>query len=91
MGVPCIVTDVAGCRETVEPGRNGLRVPLGDVPALANAMLEILSDRQKAERMGQEGRRLALERFDERLVFERVQAEYARLLREKGLAAGGIP
>jgi hypothetical protein len=28
---------------------------------------------------------MALERFDERLVFEQVKAEYARLLREKGL------
>ncbi len=90
MGVPCVVTDIQGCRETVEQGRNGLRVPLGDVRALAGAMLEILSDGQKAQRMGEEGRRLALERFDERLVFERVKAEYARLLREKGLAAGGI-
>jgi hypothetical protein len=28
---------------------------------------------------------MALERFDERPVFEKVKAEYARLLREKGL------
>jgi len=28
---------------------------------------------------------MALERFDERRVFEKVKAEYARLLREKGL------
>lgn len=28
---------------------------------------------------------MALEHFDERLVFERVKAEYARLLQEKGL------
>jgi len=28
---------------------------------------------------------MALERFDERLVFEKVKAEYARLSREKGL------
>ena len=37
--------------------------------------------------MGEEGRRMALERFDERLVFEKVKTEYARLLREKGLWA----
>lgn len=29
---------------------------------------------------------MALERFDERLVFEKVKAEYARLLAEKGFA-----
>lgn len=85
MKVPCVVTDVRGCREAVEHGRNGLLVPLGDVRALAEAILEILLDPEKARRMGEEGRRIALERFDERRVFEKVKCEYARLLREKGL------
>ena len=85
MKVPCVVTDVRGCREVVEHGRNGLLAPLGDVQALADAIVELLSDRQKARRMGEEGRCMALARFDERLGFERVKAEYARLLREKGL------
>lgn len=85
MGVPCIVTDVPGCRETVEHGRNGLLVPLGDVQALADAMVELLTDGERARRMGAEGRRIALERFDEQTVFKKVKAEYARLLREKGL------
>ena len=85
MAVPCVVTDIPGCREAVEHGRNGLLVPLGDVPALAQAILDLLTDRQRAQEIGQAGRRLALERFDERLVFEKVKAEYARLLQEKGI------
>ncbi len=85
MQVPCVVTNIRGCREVVEHGRNGLLVPLGNVQALADAIVELLTDRGKARRMGEEGRRMALERFDERLVFEKVKAEYARLLREKGL------
>ena len=85
MAVPCIVTDISGCRETVEPGHNGLLTPLGDVPALAQAMLTLLTDPDRAQRMGREGRRIALERFDERLVFDRVIAEYARLLQQKRL------
>lgn len=85
MKIPCVVTDIRGCREAVEHGRNGLLVPLGDVQALADAIIELLTDREKAQRMGEEGRRMALERFDERLVFEKVKAEYARLLREKEL------
>jgi serine/threonine-protein kinase RIO1 len=39
--------------------------------------------------MGHEGRRMALERFDEQLVFDKVKAEYARLLQAKGLAVPG--
>jgi len=85
MEVPCIVTDIRGCRETVEHGRNGLRVPLRNAEALAAAIRELLHDPVRARRMGKEGRRLALERFDERLVFERVKTEYRRLLIEKRL------
>lgn len=85
MRVPSVVTDIRGCREAVEHGRNGLLVPLGDVQALADAIVELLSDPVKAGRMGQAGREMAEERFDERLIFARVKREYVRLLRKKGL------
>lgn len=85
MKVPCVVTNIRGCREAVEHGRNGLLVPVGNVQALADAIIELLTDEEKARRMGEEGRRMALERFDERVVFNKVKAEYARLLREEGL------
>lgn len=83
MRVPCVVTDIRGCREAVEQGRNGLLVPLGDVRALAEAIIEILMNPERARQMAQAGRQLAEERFDERLVFEMVKSEYARLLVEK--------
>ena len=90
MGVPTVATDVKGNREAVEAGRTGLLVPYGDVAALARSLLELLADGEKARRMGQEARRLALQRFDERRVFETVKAEYARLLVAKGLAVPEI-
>jgi glycosyltransferase involved in cell wall biosynthesis len=85
MGIPAVVTNVKGNREAVEQGRNGILVPLGDISALAEAIIELLADPQKAQRMGREGRRMALERFDEQRVFEQVKAEYVHLLRAKGL------
>lgn len=84
MKVPCVVTDIPGCRETVEQGRNGVLVPLGDIEALKTALVDILSHPDKARSMGEAGRAMALERFDERKVFKKVKDEYARLLREKG-------
>jgi glycosyltransferase involved in cell wall biosynthesis len=85
MGVPSVVTDVRGSREAVEDGRSGLLVPLGDVEAIAAAILEVLTDRELAQRLGGGGRQLAEERFDKQKVIALVKAEYARLLREKGL------
>lgn len=86
MGIPCVVTDIRGCRETVEQGRNGILVPLGNFRRLADAIVELLTDRERAKKMGEEGRRMARERFDEQIVFEKVKNEYDRLLLEKGLS-----
>ena len=84
MQVPCVATDVKGNREAVEHGRNGLLVPYGNPQALADAICELLADPERRRRMGEEGRRIAVERFDEQVVFARIKAEYARLLAEKG-------
>jgi glycosyltransferase involved in cell wall biosynthesis len=85
MGVPCLVTDIPGCREVVDHDQNGWLVPLGDGPALAEAIIKLLTDPERARRMGEAGCRIARERFDERLIFAKVKAEYARLLQLKGL------
>lgn len=83
MGIPSVVTDVKGNREAVEPERNGLLVPLGDIEALATALERILSQPELAERMGREARRVALERFDEERVFNKVKTEYLALLEKR--------
>ncbi len=87
MGIPLVATGIRGNKEVVEDGRNGYLVPLHDVEALATAICKLLGDAEKARRMGEEGRRIARERFDERLVFDKVRDEYACLLQEKGLVA----
>lgn len=86
MAVPVVATDVKGNREAVVDGHNGLLVPLGSVKALAAAVCRLLDDPVQAQRLGEEGRALARQRFDERLVFATVRAEYERLLRNKGLS-----
>ena len=85
MGTPAVVSDVKGNREAVTHERNGLLVPFGDVPALTSAIVRILTEPDTAQRMSAEARRIAAERFDERVVFEKVRSAYARLLHGKGL------
>jgi glycosyltransferase involved in cell wall biosynthesis len=74
MGIPAVVTDVKGNREVVEPHRNGLLVPYGQPEMLAQAIIELLTDRDRARYMGNKARKIALGRFDEQLVFEKVKA-----------------
>ena len=73
MGTPCVVTNVKGNREAVVHERNGIMVPLGDMRTLTAAMLRILRERNTAQRMGSEARRIAAERFYEQLVFPQPQ------------------
>jgi glycosyltransferase involved in cell wall biosynthesis len=85
MGLPCVVSDVRGCRQVVAQGENGLLVPARDEGALAKALAELLLAPSLARLLGTEGQRRAQRDFDERKVFATVLAEYERLLREKGL------
>jgi glycosyltransferase involved in cell wall biosynthesis len=62
MGKAILTTTSPGNRETVVDGRNGLLVPPGDVPALAAAMIRLLSDPSLAS-MGGESQRYVAERF----------------------------
>lgn len=84
MGTPSVVTDVKGNREAVEHGCNGLLVPLGDVRSLTSAILRILDEPETSKHMSSEARRIATERFDERIVFDKVKSEYAGLLQARG-------
>jgi glycosyltransferase involved in cell wall biosynthesis len=86
MGLPCVLTDIPGCREVVEHGRTGLLVPTGSPSALAGAIGMLLTHKDVAARMAVAGREKALASFDEQRVFAIVKAAYGRLLLEKGFA-----
>jgi glycosyltransferase involved in cell wall biosynthesis len=51
---PILVTDQVGSApDLVRDGENGYIVPVGDIPALAQRLKDVLSDPEKARRMGQ--------------------------------------
>ncbi|MCK0097146.1 glycosyltransferase family 4 protein [Yoonia sp. F2084L] len=68
MGRPVITSDAPGCRETVQDGVNGFLVPLRDPDALAARMRDMIDDPGRTARMGQEGLRIAQEKYDVRKV-----------------------
>jgi glycosyltransferase involved in cell wall biosynthesis len=59
---PIVSTDTPGCREVVQHGVNGLLVPQGEAPALADALERLILDKELRLRMGREGR-IRVERF----------------------------
>jgi glycosyltransferase involved in cell wall biosynthesis len=87
MGVPSVVTDIRGCRQTVVDGVTGYLVPVRDAEALAARILELLSDDEKRLAFGRAARQKALAEFDERTVFSRVLETYSQLQTARGAAA----
>lgn len=78
MGKPIVTTDVPGCRETVEHGRNGLLCQVRNAPDLAAKMLHILRlPAHTLEAMGTAGRQLAETKFDEQIVLNKYLEEVA--------------
>ena len=72
MSKPIITTDAPGCRETVVDGVNGFMVKPRNVEILAEAMEKmLLLSKEERERMGWEGRKMVLEKFDEMIVIEK--------------------
>lgn len=69
MGKPIITTDIPGCRETVDEGRNGYLVPPRDSGALEGALRRFfaLSEEERTA-MGRHGREKAEREFDVRNV-----------------------
>jgi glycosyltransferase involved in cell wall biosynthesis len=76
MELPIIATDVPGCREIVENGRNGFLIPVNDAPALAAKIAELFADPVLCRKFGREGRLKVRNEFEQKLVFEQTVHVY---------------
>ena len=63
-GRPVVTTDIPGCRETVQAPDNGRIVPPRDAAALADAILDLMSDQQRLASMAASSRARAESIFD---------------------------
>lgn len=72
LGLPAISTDCpcGGSRLLIEDGVSGMLVPVGDREALAKAMEEMLSDREKAEQMGKQAAQVVAKVSPEKIYKE---------------------
>ena len=68
MGRPVITTNATGCKDTVENGINGFKVPIGSVDKLVEKMIWFIEHPNNIETMGIKSRKIVLEKFDVRKV-----------------------
>ena len=72
MGKPIITTDIPGCRETVEEGKNGYLVKPKDAKSLEQGMKKFLAlTMEERQNMGRNGRQKAEREFDILIVIGR--------------------
>ena len=82
--LPVVATAVGGIPDQIEPGVHGLLVPAGDHVAFAEALSELLEDRDRAREMGLRGRERRRAEFDLDVMIERLQDLYVELLAKRG-------
>lgn len=62
-GKPVVATDVGGAAEAIVENETGFLVASNDDKALADRLIELLTDRDRAERMGDNARQVAEAKF----------------------------
>jgi len=83
-GVPVVASDVGGVPEVVEDGKTGILVPPGNVPALRNAIIGLLSDKGKMKVMASSGKLWVRDRFKAEDMARKTSELYMEILRKKG-------
>lgn len=85
MNLPCIVTDISGCNEIIEENNNGIIILPQDTSALLKAMQHLIDNPSFRQSLTQNARQIIVSRYEQKLVWEALLAEYQLLLKEKHL------
>ena len=78
-GRPVVATDVGGAREAIVEGETGYTVPSGDDQLMAERIVSLLRDPEKARLMGEQGRRVG-QKFSSQALLQNTEALYEKLL-----------
>jgi N-acetyl-alpha-D-glucosaminyl L-malate synthase BshA len=80
--VPTIATNVGGVPELIEHGHNGLLFPVGDIAAMSQAAIELLSDDVALKTMASAARKTAQAQFCASRVIPLYEQFYQRVIRQ---------
>jgi glycosyltransferase involved in cell wall biosynthesis len=80
VGRAIVTTNAIGCKETVDQGVNGFKVPVASSTDLANALEELINNHDLIKQMGHNSRAKAEKEFDVNNVIEKHIEIYNSLL-----------
>lgn len=80
--LPSIVTDINGCNEIIEHGKNGLIIPVKNSEALKTAMETIMTDEALYSNLKKNARKMIQERYDQKKFWNLLLEEYQTQLKQ---------
>jgi Glycosyltransferase len=78
--MPCIATNISGNQDLIEDGINGLLVPPKNIEALADAIVSLFNDPEKAIQLGEKARETIINKYS----IDKIALLYSELYRELG-------
>lgn len=75
-GVPVVGSAGSGMAEFLGDGEAGYLYPVGDVESMVKGCLQILTNRELAQKLGAAGRNRAVEEYNENSIVDRYEALY---------------
>jgi len=82
-GKPVVGASATGIVDLVVDGETGLLFPVGDVPALAEALARLITDKALASKLGLAGQEQVIGKFQQEQIWEALYREYLGFLRMK--------
>lgn len=84
-GLPVATTDTVGCRDTVDEGSNGFRVPVKDATRLCQVLELMINKKDLRITMGSKSREKAEKEFSVEIVVKEHLELYNAVLKELGM------
>ena len=79
MGLASIVSNINGCNEIIQEGKNGTIIPVKNSKAIYEAMIKMVIDTEFRTQLQQKARSMIVSRYEQKVVWEAVLAEYKKL------------
>lgn len=69
MGLPCVASNINGCNEIIDEGKNGILITPKSKAAIVTAIERLYADPQLRESMGLAGRKMMADGYDQQMIW----------------------
>jgi glycosyltransferase involved in cell wall biosynthesis len=80
--IPIVSSNAGGLPEVNQNGVTGYTLEIGDIDGYAEAILSLLSDKSLAKKMGDNGARIAIQKFAPEKIIPQYLNYYKKILSE---------